>query len=350
MIIEPKLEFKNTRESYQHKALRVAKHLAEFRMASKEHLSSLLGQRVTSTSRFLAQLEKEKIIVPFTNFHSSRRDLVRLGPLAATMIDGPDHPTTKNLLRSDKLETNERITHDLLVQTACMDAFNCYLNIVEMVSSYNIQSNSNVADAYLFNEDLAAIAIEMEASQKSRDRVYFTLTNYIEMIQKNEVAAVAFYFIRETDQKYYASLFNELEWPIYRTAKRGKFLDLRQNGTLQVPSDIWIRERFQFRLLRSAKPPLIRYETDRVWNLPKLGYRDRLIKIAEDAVREKEKNEREEEERRATARAAEAKRREEEAAQRSEAHKIWEANQRAAAAALEAEERRKNSIIGRLFG
>lgn len=350
MILDPRPECSNSRERYQQKALIVAKHLAEYRMSSKEHLSSLLGQKVTSTARFFQQLEKEKIIVPFTNFHTSKSDLVRLGPLGATMIDGPGHETTRHLLRSDRLETNERVTHDLLVQTACIDAFNSFKNIVEMVSSYNIQSSSNVADSYLFNDDLAAIAIEMEASQKSRDRIYFTMTNYVKMIQENEVAAVAFYFIRETDQKYYASLFNEIAWPIYKTAKRGKFLDLRSEGTLKVPADSWIRSRFKFRLLKSAKPSIMNFDPNRVCKTPDMGYRDRLIKIAEDAVIEKEKREREEQEQRAAARALEAKRREEEAAQRSEAHKIWEASQRAAAAAREAEERRKNSLMGRLFG
>jgi hypothetical protein len=340
MILDPRPECSNSRERYQQKALIVAKHLAEYRMSSKEHLSSLLGQKVTSTARFFQQLEKEKIIVPFTNFHTSKSDLVRLGPLGATMIDGPGHETTRHLLRSDRLEKNERVTHDLLVQTACIDAFNSFKNIVEMVSSYNIQSSSNVADSYLFNDDLAAIAIEMEASQKSRDRIYFTMTNYVKMI----------YFIRETDQKYYANLFNELSWPIYKTAKRGKFLDLRSDGTLQVPADSWIRSRFKFRLLKSAKPSIMNFDPNRVCKTPDMGYMDRLIKIAEDAIIEKEKREREEEERRATARAAEAKRREEEAAQRAEAHKIWEANQRVAAAAREAEERRKNSLMGRLFG
>jgi hypothetical protein len=350
MILEPNTEYKNTRERYQQKALRVSKHLAEYRMASKEILAALLSQRVTSTARFFAQLEREKIIVPFTNFHSSKSDLVRLGPLGATMVDGPERENTRNLLRSDKLESNERVIHDLLVQAACIDGFNTFKNVVEMVSDYNIQSSGNIADSYLINEKQQILAIEMESSRKSRDRIYFTLTNYIKMIEENEIQGVVFYFLRESDQKYYASLFSESAWPIYRTVKRGKFLDLRSDGTLEVLGNSWIRDRFKFRLMKSSKPPLMKHDPSRVWSLPDMGYKERLTKIAEDKVIEKERAKQEEKARQLENQRLKDLRDKEDEAKRAEARRLWEEKQLAEAAAREAEERRKNSLMGRLFG
>ena len=290
MIIEPNSKQANTRERYRHKALIVSKHLAEFRMSSKEILASLLSQRVTSTARFFAQLEKEKIIVPFTNFHSSRRDLVRLGTNGARLVYGSENKMNKNSLRSDKFESNERVIHDLLVQTACIDVFNSFQKIVELVSDYNIQSSVKIADAYAITEMQQVLAVEVEASRKSRDRIYFTFQNYIDLINRGEVAGVAFYLLREADQKYFASLFNELVWPIYKSERSGGNLKLKEDSTLNVPIDSEVRKLFQFRLMKSSKPPLMMVDTNRVWNLPDMDYTDRLRKASEEKSMQEEKS------------------------------------------------------------
>ena len=350
MILDLRPECKNSRERYKQKALIVAKFLAEYRFSSKEHLAAFLGQGVTSASRFFSQLQREKIIVAFTNFHSPRRDLVRLGSAGATMFEGPDHETTKNILRSDKVSSNERVIHDLLVQNACINAFNEFKNIVEMISEHNIQHSGTIADSYLINESGAILAVETEVSCKSRDKVYFKLHSYLKMIAAKEIAGVCFYFVKESDQKYYESMFDESVWPIYQTEKRGKFLELRKDGEFKLPTNSWLRDRFRFRHIRTAKPAIIKFDSSRACSLTELGYKDRLLKIAEDKVKENELKLREERSKEIEARNLEALSRLDLEAARAVAMKARDQKNIEEESAIDAAAKTKKGIFGRILG
>lgn len=346
MIIENREETKDTRKRYKTKAFLVSSYLAEWRFSSKQLLASLLSQDVTSCSRFFKQLEAQKVIVPFANFNTAQRDLIRLGPYGATIFEGKDHDTTKHFLRNSRFEQHQNVVHDLLVQAACISACNGLPGIVEMISGYNIIEPGKVADAYLIDENQAVIAIEVERSNKAKSKIFFSYQRYKKMIDDGKIAVVAFYHTSEAARAYYEKLFREREWPIYELRGKEKNLELLQRGTLQVSASDPIRDRFKFVLLKSSKAPALEIKT-RV--MPEMGYRDRILLSQENEIKERQTLEREQKQKAEQEKIEEAALDAAEAAYEKKEADARVRNTEQIKTENEEQERKKKGLIGRFF-
>jgi hypothetical protein len=155
--------------------------------------------------------------------------------------------------RLDRVAGRSTTVHDLAAQFLAA-RLGRFAPGVPLLTHFGGQAHTHLPDGIGYFADAHPIevysnvlpsALEVELTQKSRDRVYRTFVLYAQVIAaQTTIRDVRFYFGDRNLRDTYAGLFNAEDWPDFEySATRSKLVESRP---YRIPLDSPVRDRFSF--------------------------------------------------------------------------------------------------------
>jgi DNA-binding MarR family transcriptional regulator len=291
------------------KVLLVLLWLLEWRVSSIEMAAARIGLTPTACTRFFKKLLARNLIERIKIIDCDKRDLIILGPKGHKMLGTSDIAYAAEINRVRKYTKKQTIKHDLAAQKI---ALKMLPGAMEIISDFNVKLEEKKPDVLVYRWNAARdeadiVAVEMEATAKDRDGIFFMLHTYLKLIEEKKVDEVRFYFLTKDDMTKYLRYFNRDMWPT-TGKKKIKGATVPTTVMKTVAEDDWRRKKFSFELLDPEEPPVI-FPISEAAKLPRwfiIPYVDRMKNkgvepLIEKAREEQKKREQEvrEDERRA---------------------------------------------------
>ena len=308
MLIKPRpLEMKN-KDRGKEKIQLVLTWLLEWRVSSIEMTAARIGLTPTACTRFFKKLLARNIIERIKVIDCDKRDLIILGPKGHKMLGTSDIAYAAEINRVRKYTKKQTIKHDLSAQKI---ALKMLPGAMEIISDFNVKLEEKKPDVLVYRwnaarEEADIVAVEMEATAKDRDGIFFMLHTYLKLIEEKKVDEVRFYFLTKDDMAKYLRYFNRDMWPT-TGKKQIKRTTVPTTVMKSVAEDDWRRKKFSFELLDPEELPVI-FPISEAAKLPRwflIPYVDRmkgkgvepLIEKAREEEKKREQEVREDERR-----------------------------------------------------
>lgn len=251
------LQMKN-KDRGAEKNLLVCLWLLEWRVSSIEICAARIGLTPTACTRFFKKLLAKQIIERISIIDCDKRDLIILGPKGHKMLGTSDIAYAAEINRVRKYTKKQTIKHDLWAQKV---ALKLLPGAMEIISDFNIKLEEKKPDVLVYRWNAARdeadiVAVEMEATAKDRDGIFFMLHTYLKLIEEKKVHEVRFYFLTKDDKAKYLRYFNRDMWPT-TGKKQIKGATVPTTVMKTVAKDDWRRKQFSFELLDPEEPPVI---------------------------------------------------------------------------------------------
>jgi DNA-binding MarR family transcriptional regulator len=308
MLIKPRpLKMKN-KDRGAEKTLLVCLWLLEWRVSTIEICAARIGLTPTSCTRFFKKLLAKQIIERIDIIDCDKRDLIILGTKGHKMLGTSDIAYAAEINRVRKYTKKQTIKHDIWAQKVALKLLPCAM---EIISDFNIKLEAKKPDVLVYRWNAARdeadiVAVEMEATAKDRDGIFFMLHTYLKLIEEKKVHEVRFYFLTKDDMTKYLRYFNRDMWPT-TGKKQIKGATVPTTVMKTVAEDDWRRKQFSFELLDTEEPPVIFpiFEAAKLERWFLIPYVDRmkgrgvepLIEKAREEQKKREQDVREEERR-----------------------------------------------------
>lgn len=208
-------ELKYPRAIKEEKTKLVLEWLLEFRFSSIDLLSKRIGSNPVNANRFFNALISDGVIQVFKNVHTMNERYVMLTTAGLAYLEVWGLDISRGVTKVAHLGRYSHIMHDMAVQNAVLNRLNSYVEVI-WDRHIDFADGSERPDALLKSQNNYWVALEYERWRKDKKRIFINYYHHVEALKKRHYRGVYFLFDKEADMKYYQSVFNEPEWPLYK--------------------------------------------------------------------------------------------------------------------------------------
>ena len=239
----------------EEKTLRVLDWLLEFRLSSRELLTTRLGMQPKPSYKFLDALVAEGLLQAFKSVPANHARCFLLARPGAILLDEAGRDISHAHTSLAGVTRDAEIVHHLAVQAAVLRRLpQCH----EVIWKHHIilPESLEKPDVLLRSPTGVGVALDYERLRKDDSRIYITFRNHAKALMHQHYQGVVLLFDRQAHYEHYRTLFDAETWPEYDyNRKKGQITALPTTFTPDtVPK---LRQCFVFMLEDAVTPALI---------------------------------------------------------------------------------------------